>query len=632
MSEIGGVAVAELVKSSFRSISAGVLGGTSKLYSTIVEDFNEYMKMCYSRNRYVRILCQGDDDVDILDIYVPIAFSNNTDYFEDDQLIQEIGGGGNYIVTGNGGAGKTFFMRKLWLDLFRERQRTPLFIELRKLNDTSGSDLETFIRISVSRNIAADVFEKFCVQGRFVLLLDGFDELPTEHYEEVQSEILKMAEKYPNCSIVTSSRPDARFAGWTTFKKVEAIPFTLEQTKNLCSNVPFDDEFRKKFIKILTRDFFRMHESFLSNPLLAIMMMMTFKRNMDVPTRIGIFYDEAFSTLYQKHDATKAYKRKKNLDILQFRRSFGVFCLLSYVKEKFDFSQTEIEDYIVRASKLIDLDVDASRILSDYERNVNLIMLDGHRYYFIHRSFQEYFAAWALVNEFPHRFTQFAEIIEQRQSDNVIKICYDLRRSLVVTDYFAPKFEKFSKEIGFGGCLSNSEIWNEYLECIRLHVGANTDGNSTRDFNYGVGVEIEQKFLYFSRNLLKIRDVKTEADDVSIAFGLVSIFSRFLLGSDRVCEMIIQKMLEIGLLCNLPVEIEVSVDFDSKKITICNLTSDKENYDKLTCINLNKNDLKVLEKYSEEVYSILSSMAIWCKSEINSVRDTDRQVDKLFLA
>ena len=635
ISEIGGIAVAELVKSSFNSISEGVFKAASKLYSTIFEDFKEYMERCYQRNRYIRILCQGDDDVDILDIYVPITFSNKDKCYRDDQMISEIGGGGNYIVTGNGGAGKTFFMRKLWLDLFKEGKRTPLFIELRKLteldnpNGLTKFNLEKFIRSTVSQNITSEVFEKFCLQGRFVLLLDGFDELPIEHYDEVQKEILNIAEKYPKCSLVTSSRPDTRFSGWASFKRVNANPFTLEQTKELCSKIPFDSEFREKFDKYLTKDFFERHEGFLSNPLLAHMMMMTFRRNMDVPSKISIFYDEAFNTLYQLHDATKAYRRMKNLDILQFRRSFGVFCLLSYMKEKFDFSQTEIEEFINDSNKYIDLDVEIEHVLNDYKRNVNLVMQDGHRYYFVHRSFQEYFAAWALVNVFSTKFSKFAKIIEMRQSDNVIKICYELQRPLVVTDYFLPAFEKFNREIDFGNRLSNVEIWKNYIKGIIIYVDNKVEGNTTPNFPIGLGFSIDRDFENFTHSILKVMDEKNDT-----SFDL--LMHKMLLNDHEFFRMVTRWLNSSNLQIDQGNVLEVSVDFECKLVTFCSLQSVNQTVDEnyhsvLARVDLKEEDLSELEISQKEIASALSKMANWCKLEIDSVRKADDNIDKLFL-
>ena len=126
------------------------------------------------------------------------------------------------------------------------------------------------------------------------------------------------------------------------------------------------------------------------------MMMMTFRENMNIPKRMSNFYDQAFNTLYQWHDATKAYNRAKFLDIDEFQRSFALFCMISYHQQKYEFTRSEIIDFINKSNKICAISVNAEDALADYEEAVNLIRQDGLVYVFIHRSFQEYFCAIAL--------------------------------------------------------------------------------------------------------------------------------------------------------------------------------------------------------------------------------------------
>lgn len=423
LAQIGGIAVAELIKASFESLAKSIGAKISGVYSEIFEDFKPYMNECYKRNRFVRILCQGDDDVDLLSIYVDSTFSSGGKSHASQNVLYDVCETRNVVITGAGGAGKTFFMRRLWLDIFKENQRVPVFLELRKLNDLSTVDIFSFVRASISDKLTDDIFTKFCEAGRFIFIFDGFDELPKALHDAAQAQILRLAEKYNKCRVVVTGRPDERFSGWANFRVYEAEPFNRKQTEELCQKVPFDAEAKGLFLKKLTPSFFQEYHSFLSNPLLTIMMMMTFRRNMNISQKMGIFYDDAFGTLYQWHDSTKAFKRAKNLDIQQFRRSFGAFCLLTYSKEKFDFSRTELDEFIVGSSKIAGITTNKDLILDDYERNVNLIRQDGGRYYFIHRSFQEYFCAWALANIFPHKFAEIAVRIEKRPADAVIRSC-----------------------------------------------------------------------------------------------------------------------------------------------------------------------------------------------------------------
>ena len=196
------------------------------------------------------------------------------------------------------------------------------------------------------------MFEDLCALGRFILLLDGFDEVSLDRQDELQKQILSFVDQFPDCTVVLSSRHEQRFAGWQKFTACETLPFTVHQVKELIKRVPFDRKYRDLFVKMINVEFYSKHESFLSNPLLAIMMLMSYRENFDISTAIHLFYEQVFITLFQWHDATKAYKRSKVFDIDQFQRSFSMFCLLSYYREMYEFSHTEIVDLILQSNKI----------------------------------------------------------------------------------------------------------------------------------------------------------------------------------------------------------------------------------------------------------------------------------------
>lgn len=577
------------------------------------------MHECYKRNRFVRIICQGDDDVDLLSVYVETSFSNKRKSYSDQDVFCEITDAQNVVVTGSGGAGKTFFMRKLWLDTLIENRRTPIFLELRKLNDLSSMRLDAFIRASISTNLPENIFQKFCEEGRFVFILDGFDELPKEMHDGIQAQIIRMAELFGECSFVVSSRPDLRFNGWASFKVFEAEPFSLNQIRELCRKIPFDETYRKKFLKSLNEQFYERYHTFLSNPLLSIMMMMTFRKNMNISRKMGIFYDEAFTTLYQWHDSTKAFKRHKSLDIQQFRRSFGAFCLLSYSKEKYDFSRTELEELIEDAGKLVDIKVDKALVLDDYERNVNLIRQDGTRYYFIHRSFQEYFAAWALTNIFPHKFSEFCDKIENRSTDSVIQMCYDLQRTLTIRDYIATRHQRFSKEIkAMAG--AEHRAWGQLIESINIHLVKTGNADSDEDdVSFGLGVEMNKNALKFYRNVYRMMHGE-EGRDIHIAIY------RALLNEDLFRT--INKIIARSGLNYSDEAIRLTPDFESLAIRVERDDADK---DTLT-FNLTDEEAASLRNATKALVKEANSWTRWCAHEISFAKESDLAADDMFFS
>lgn len=615
VNEIGGVALADLVKTSFSSLTGVTVRKMQALYVRIFEDFSPYMEQCYKRNRFVRIICQGDADVDLLEIYVPSFFKHGGKRnIPDAELTYRINEGGNFVITGKGGAGKTFFMRKLWLDMFQSNEKTPIFLELRKLNDVSFTSVETFIRASISSDLPESLFEKFCQEGKFIFILDGFDELPEAELEKIQSQIINISEKFPNCGVVVSSRPHERFNGWSNFLVYESSDLTLEQTRQLCTNIPFDEDYRKLFLKKLTKDFHKSYEGFLTNPLLTIMMMMTFKDNMDIPKKMGIFYDAAFVTLYQRHDTVKVFNRQKHLDIQQFRRSFGAFCLMTYVKEKYSFSRTELLDFISKSSKLSGAIIPAELVVDDYERNVNLIKQDGMKYYFIHRSFQEYFSAWALSNLASDKFEELVKKFHARFFDQTLLMCYDLDRPLVVNKYIKPYYE--NKKFNLSRKFTPDTAWR-VIGGFTTHIIFPDQATSSEKYGYTSAPELGLDFVQFILHTNSMRQGANEA-----RYSNYSKLSKII--TPPTLEDLIPRWVTayenktrdfLSVLPNMETNTLIINNEDGHEIVIP--MSDRE--------------IEVFSKISKELVNFLSSLSKWCRDEIEFVEESSKCIDDLFL-
>ncbi len=80
------------------------------------------------------------------------------------------------------------------------------------------------------------------------------------------------------------------------------------------------------------------------------MMLLTFSSYADMPEKIHVFYDQAFDTLFSRHDATKeAFKRERNTkySIDVFKRYLSYLCLITYNENKTDFSETScLKDFL----------------------------------------------------------------------------------------------------------------------------------------------------------------------------------------------------------------------------------------------------------------------------------------------
>ena len=110
-------------------------------------DFSDYLAVTHTRASTVQLICSRSINSDIEEIYIPSFFKkrgSKDKAISDNDLISDIRDGKRIVVRGNGGSGKTLFMKRLWLDVFNEpKGKIPVMIELRKFNQMSDVDIST---------------------------------------------------------------------------------------------------------------------------------------------------------------------------------------------------------------------------------------------------------------------------------------------------------------------------------------------------------------------------------------------------------------------------------------------------------------------------------------------------------
>lgn len=414
-------------------------------YEATFTDFETYLAEIHQKISKVKIITSKDFPVDFNNIYVPSNYICANKSYSDAQVLESIIAGRRCVISGNGGAGKTFMMKKIWLELFRRQVgKAPILVELRKLNSLSTYEIESFIRINAfgAKTLSERAFEHFCDQGCFVFILDGFDEVSREKRAELERQVIELSVRYKDCGLVVSGRPDERFDSWSEFYTFKSQPMDYLQFRALISKVPFDQDIKKAFSAIAKNEFFDRHKEFLSNPLLAIMMLLTFRDNAEIPSRLSTFYENCFSTLYAQHDALKeSFNRKKALDQLQFKRLFAVFSLKSYIDNKHSLDGAEFISYIEKAKIVAGVRLSNEDISHDIMESVNLILKDGLQYTYIHRSFQEFFAAYCVTNVISSNHENFLSLFAKRDYDSTLRLTYEIHPNLVEDKLIIPKYQ-----------------------------------------------------------------------------------------------------------------------------------------------------------------------------------------------
>ena len=363
------------------------------------------------------------------------------------------------IISGTGGLGKSMMMRHFLLSAAKEFPQThviPLFIRLKNFNETY-KDVMDFIFDEISPlwpKISISELGMYLDEGRMLVLFDGLDEISNTLSSSFQNAASKLISRYPKNQYILSSRPFSNFSAFSRFTIYEIAPFTKEQGLELIDKLHFREDLpdiKKKFRKEFDNSLYYSHMGFSDNPLLLTIMLMTYEEFAEVPSKMHLFYQEAYTVLSKKHDASKGgYKRalETGISVDEFADIFSRFCAESYTDQKYEFSWTELDRYFRslkdKYSSLRDKSVNA--FITDACNNLCLMFLDGSRYSFVHRSFQEYFCARYFASQKDKNLDKIGKKLDHnklsKRNDNVLKMLYDMIPEKITEYMILPYMER----------------------------------------------------------------------------------------------------------------------------------------------------------------------------------------------
>lgn len=365
--------------------------------------YETYLANTRRKNSQIKTIIYRRAPKDLYSFYECIGVKYNGNNISTDKISNLFPIGDKIIVTGTGGIGKSILFKHLFLNTIEETTYIPVLLELRSFNIFDIKEISLFE--SIYKNLCDNGFElskeyfEFSMrEGAYIIFFDGYDEVNKDKAEKITSEIKSLAEKYNKNKYFLSSRPSEEFIGWNDYCEVETLKLSKKQALSLVRKIEFDENVKNTFYKELEEHLYEKYESFASNPLLLNIMLLTFQKHAVIPERLNDFYEEAFVTLFNAHDATKdAYVRdiRSGLGCEDFKYVFSYLCFKSYFNGEFEFSEGKLIEYLSQAKgKLNRINFMVEDFLEDLTQSVCMLVKEGLIYRFSHRSFQEYFAAW----------------------------------------------------------------------------------------------------------------------------------------------------------------------------------------------------------------------------------------------
>ena len=427
---------AKLVEGSISVGSAELRSRINAVRVALGEGFAKYISYLNEKCGNVRTIVHPQETISLNSIYTPLTYTTSRRRYSDEQVIAALAQRKRILLLGTAGGGKSIYMKWVALNLSRDfRSRLPIFYELRNLNKSGGKTIiEGIVSVLRTRINSLDetIFAGLLENDKVILILDSFDEIDYDLRERYALDLEQIAERYPKIRLIVSSRPERDITSIVPFSVFTVKPMSCEETCNLLSKIDYDPEVRDSFIERVKSELYEKHETFLSNPLLSSMMLMTFSQRSDVPERMHLFYQQAFEVLFERHDRSKGvYTRKllSGLDVREFQAVFAQFCASSYVEEDFSFGDNSVNQYAYDALAYENRDVKSSDYVRDLTEAVCLLQRDGPEYSFVHRSFQEYFTSVFINSMQPTDYKEAVDSLLKRSSgDSVVSMLIDRDR------------------------------------------------------------------------------------------------------------------------------------------------------------------------------------------------------------
>lgn len=443
------------------------------------EDIKLYLDKIGQKYGSVRTLLNPYQQTPVRSIYVcndiernvpvPGRFRNTytTEYIHDAGA-QDLALCSNFvIIIGTGGIGKSMMIRHLLLDAierYPEDGVVPIFLMLKDYDVSSGSLFEYLVTKihNFSPGITVEQLMFLLDEGRCLLLLDGLDEVGTKQADAFEKKLEEFIDRFPDNQYVVSSRPHRTFSSYSRFTILKIRPFTKDQALALVDKLECsadDASIKEEFRERLNSSLYYTHRQFAENPLLLTIMYMTYELFRHVPSKMHLFYRDAYDALSKSHDALKGLKRPSETGLTadEFAEWFSEFCARTYYDEKYEFTDFEFAEYfnsLTQHAKRPDRLIEAKAFRDDLCDNLCLMYFESGKYHFTHRSFQEYFCALFFSKQKDRTLEGIGDFFDNLRSrnygDKTFSMLYDMIPGKIDEYVFIPYLKKLFEECDAG--------------------------------------------------------------------------------------------------------------------------------------------------------------------------------------
>lgn len=435
--------------------------------NSIMHDFTEYIERSYNKNLYINTIVFKNQQKTVDDLYIPLTVKKSEsidgcsdkfievciDKYKDEFIpaYQKI------LLVDSAGMGKSTIMKYLYLSAIRQNKGIPILIELRKLD--KDISIIKFIMNEINgirEHFTEEEIIELIERGDFIFFFDGYDEIGNDSKRVVTDNIQEFISKSGNNLFIISSRDENELNSFGDFQRFDVKRLEEEEVYKLIYKYDNYGDLSKELVdKLKTENNLKIINEFLDNPLMVSLLYKAFEYKKTIPYKKHIFYRQVYDALFEDHDMSKGgafvHYKKSKLDIEDFHKIIR-YIGFNTLSKGINYQREALINIIDDAKQnIIGIEFKSSDLIYDLTHSVPIFIKDGNQYRWVHKSFQDYFAASFICLDSKENLGKILSIISDEEKIgryyNILDFCYDMDYTSFSKYVIYPLLEDFENFI-----------------------------------------------------------------------------------------------------------------------------------------------------------------------------------------
>lgn len=435
--------------------------------------FNQYYKLVLTKNIIFR-----SEPIDFINSFIPLTLQFKNKYIRLSEPKKFLAEYKHIGILGSAGSGKTTLLKYMAIKSIDEGIGIPVVVELRNYNFKNS--FEDFVAEHISTKYLTDV-KKLFKSGRFVFILDGYDEIDYLKGISFIRQIDEFVSKNSGNIFIISSRPGTNIESLSPFYIFSVCPLNEDDIFLFVNRLDVLPSYlRKNIIESIHSDI--SFKDVLSIPLFLSLYIVVYRSgNHESLNNRSVFFRNIIDLLFAQHDSASklGYVREKisNLTIDELEKVSTVLAFRIFFSSKLLISKDTLYQEFEVIKKSFSLKFENDKLLYDLSITVNILIESNRHYLFHHLLILEYLTCLFISKLEEKDKENFYKRIVQKEnlviSISFLNFLIELDFHFFIKCFLIPKLEQIREEAFYMGRVEQTYSSNHIFSVIHSFLKTN---------------------------------------------------------------------------------------------------------------------------------------------------------------